>query len=110
MGKTRVYSGCRDCKRCTNPAVANFGRTSGRIGAAASTLGGSEPARGFTRNCTVCGHKLSLHGYVYSPEMVRGVPTGSGDGVGIDDPSMGPGEWRAKNPSASKVSSRPRPG
>ena len=76
MGKTRIYSGCRDCKRCTNPAVANFGRTSGRVGAAASTVGVSELARGFTRNCTGCGHKLSLHGYVYSPEMVRGVPTG----------------------------------
>lgn len=41
--------------------------------------------------------------------MVRGVPTVSGDGVaGIDDPSMGPGEWRAKNPNPSKATRQPR--
>lgn len=25
------------------------------------TFGGSEMARGFTKNCSICGHKLSLH-------------------------------------------------
>jgi len=57
----RVETGCRDCRKCTNSAAANLGRNTGRAGAAVLTVGISELAMGFTKNCRVCGHKLSLH-------------------------------------------------
>lgn len=56
-----VTTGCRDCKACTNSGVANAGRGAGRTAAAIMTVGMSEAARGFTKNCSICGHKLSLH-------------------------------------------------
>ena len=68
---TRVVSGCRDCKACTNSGIANAGRATGRAAAAVLTVGGSEFARGFTKNCRACGHKLSLHGHDYTAEPVR---------------------------------------
>ena len=58
----RVETGCSNCKRCTNSALGEAGRKSGRLFAAAMTGGASEVARGFTRNCRACGHKMSLHG------------------------------------------------
>ncbi len=57
----KVETGCRDCKACTNSGIANAGRGAGRATAAVMTVGLSEVARGFTKNCSVCGHKLSLH-------------------------------------------------
>jgi hypothetical protein len=57
----RVQTGCRDCRKCTNSAAANLGRNSGRAGAAIMSVGISELAMGFTKNCGGCGHKLSLH-------------------------------------------------
>jgi len=56
-----VTTGCRDCKKCTNSGVANLGRNSGRAGAAVLTLGLSEAVMTATKNCRICGHKLSLH-------------------------------------------------
>ncbi|WP_415085518.1 DUF2510 domain-containing protein [Micropruina sp.] len=67
----RVESGCRDCKRCTNSSVSNFGRDAGRASAALYTVGISEVARAFTKNCSTCCHKLSLHtGAVASQQVV----------------------------------------
>jgi hypothetical protein len=57
----QVTSGCRDCKKCTNSSIANFGRDSGRASAAILSIGISELARVGTKNCRICGHKLSLH-------------------------------------------------
>lgn len=57
----RVQTGCRDCTRCMNSAAGDAMRNTGRTLAAFGTAGMSELARGFTRNCGVCGHKLSLH-------------------------------------------------
>lgn len=56
-----VETGCRDCKKCTNSAMANFGRNTGRATVALMTAGFSEVGLAFTKNCRVCGHKLSLH-------------------------------------------------
>jgi len=61
MRRARVYSGCRDCRKCMNPAVANAGRNAGRLLAGVSTGGLSELAMGLRGRCRVCGHQLSLH-------------------------------------------------
>jgi hypothetical protein len=42
--------------------VANLGRNTGRVTAAVMTVGMSELGLAFTKNCRICGHKLSLHG------------------------------------------------
>lgn len=66
----KVETGCRDCKKCTNSAYANAGRNIGRFGTAVMTVGISEAVMGGTKNCRICGHKLSLHrgtDYVQSP-------------------------------------------
>lgn len=69
-----VTTGCRDCKACTNSGVANAGRATGRATAALLTAGMSEVARGFTKNCRICGHKLSLHsGADYVPQQPQQV-------------------------------------
>jgi hypothetical protein len=60
MGR-RVQTGCSNCTRCTNSAVNEAGRKLGRATAALSSGGLSEVARGFTKNCRACGHKISLH-------------------------------------------------
>ena len=60
MGR-RVETGCANCKRCTNSAMSEAGRKLGRATVALSSAGMSEVARGFTRNCRACGHKMSLH-------------------------------------------------
>jgi hypothetical protein len=60
MGR-RVQTGCSNCTRCTNSAVNEAGRRLGRATAALSSGGLSEVARGFTKNCRGCGHKMSLH-------------------------------------------------
>jgi hypothetical protein len=57
----RVESGCRDCKKCTNSGYANAGRNTGRVGIGVVTLGMSETVMAGTKNCRICGHKLSLH-------------------------------------------------
>lgn len=57
----RVESGCRDCKKCTNSGYANLGRNAGRATAAVFSLGTSEAVMAGTKNCRICGHKLSLH-------------------------------------------------
>lgn len=56
-----MKSGCRDCKKCTNSAVVNLGRNAGRLSAGIMTVGMSELGMAFTKNCSVCGHKLNLH-------------------------------------------------
>ena len=60
MGR-RVETGCPNCKRCTNSAAGEAGRKLARATVALSSGGLSEVARGFTRNCRGCGHKMSLH-------------------------------------------------
>lgn len=69
--RQKVYMGCRDCKGCTNSSYANAGRKMGRGLAAFTTSGISEVARGGTKNCSVCGHKLSLH---YGSDYVQSKP------------------------------------
>lgn len=60
----RVETGCRDCTRCTNSAVANAGRAAGRATANVATLG---MASAFTKKCKACGHVMSLHGQDAAP-------------------------------------------
>ncbi|MGV9359924.1 DUF2510 domain-containing protein [Amycolatopsis sp. NPDC003731] len=57
----RVRTGCTNCKRCTNSAVAEFGRRQGKLWANVATAGGVAVVQAFTPNCRACGHKLSLH-------------------------------------------------
>ncbi|WP_179714670.1 DUF2510 domain-containing protein [Petropleomorpha daqingensis] len=61
MGKQRVVSACRDCRKCTNSGIANLGRNSGRAGAFLATAGFSELGMMTTKKCRVCDHQLSLH-------------------------------------------------
>jgi len=56
----RVHTGCRDCKRCTNSAIADAGRAVGRGTANLATLG---LASAVTKKCRACGHAMSLHGH-----------------------------------------------
>lgn len=53
---------CRDCKRCTNSKLANFGRRYGRAVAFAYTVGLSEAVMATQKKCRECGHQMSLHG------------------------------------------------
>lgn len=62
----RVETGCRDCKRCTNATVAEAGRKLGKAAVSVGTLGMSNMAMAFTKNCRSCGHKMSLHGKTHS--------------------------------------------
>lgn len=57
----KVQGGCRDCKKCTNSVVANFGRNTGRWTAAVTTVGMSEVGFMARKKCRSCGHQLSLH-------------------------------------------------
>jgi len=57
----RIYTGCRDCKKCTNSVVANFGRNTGRVTAGLMTAGASELGMASMKKCRICGHQLSLH-------------------------------------------------
>jgi hypothetical protein len=57
----RVYTGCRDCKNCTNSDLAHTGRKLGRASAKVMTLGTSELAMATKKKCRACGHQLSLH-------------------------------------------------
>ena len=59
---SRVEMACRDCRKCTNSTIANLGRNSGRVLAAAMTLGVSEAGFLATKQCRQCNHSLSLHG------------------------------------------------
>ncbi|PZP27079.1 MAG: hypothetical protein DI613_14545 [Kocuria rhizophila] len=61
MGRNDVKLACRDCKKCTNSEVANFGRNAGRVTAAVMTSGMSELGFLATKTCRQCGHALSLH-------------------------------------------------
>jgi len=60
----RVETGCRDCKRCTNSALANAGRAAARGSANLATLG---LASALTKKCKACGHMMSLHGQDTTP-------------------------------------------
>jgi hypothetical protein len=53
---------CRDCKRCTNSKLANFGRRTGRLVAFAYSVGISEAVMATQKKCRECGHQMSLHG------------------------------------------------
>jgi hypothetical protein len=57
----RVQTGCSDCKRCTNSAIGEGARKTGRATAAVMTLGITELGRTLTRNCRGCSHPMSLH-------------------------------------------------
>ena len=57
----RVYTGCHNCKRCTNSAAAEFGRKQGKLWLNLATAGGAAAVQAFTADCRACGHKLSLH-------------------------------------------------
>lgn len=61
MGR-KVFTGCRDCKKCMNSGAANAGRNMGRLLAAASTAGLSEAGLATRKKCRICDHQLSLHG------------------------------------------------
>lgn len=61
MGKKDVRLACRDCKKCTNSDVANFGRNAGRVTAGIMTAGMSEVGFLGTKRCRQCEHPLSLH-------------------------------------------------
>lgn len=53
---------CRDCKNCTNSALAHAGRKWGRRLAAVSTGFASEAVMATQKKCRECGHQMSLHG------------------------------------------------
>lgn len=74
----RVQTGCPNCKRCTNSAVAESGRKAGRGYLALATGGASEVVRLGTRDCRACGHKMSLHSTVTSSPQVVVVPAAPG--------------------------------
>ncbi len=61
MGRPKVYTACRDCKRCTNSPFADMGRQTGRFLAALFTCGMSEIGFAMFKKCRMCGHQLSLH-------------------------------------------------
>jgi hypothetical protein len=58
------------------------------------TVGMSEMARGFTRNCGACGHKMSLHGHTSVPHIVQTVPTVAAE------PPMQSGDWHTRRTPA----------
>lgn len=94
----RVYTGCRDCKNCTNSDLAHTGRKLGRASAGVVTLGASELAMATKKKCRACGHQLSLHAqFVESIQAQRGfaapapsapAPTDSGSGTGHQNASQ----------------------
>lgn len=53
---------CRDCKNCTNSALAHTGRKWGRRSAAVLSLGASEMVMATQKKCRQCDHQMSLHG------------------------------------------------
>ena len=57
----RIYTACRDCKKCTNSDLANLGRDTARTVAGVTTLGISEIGFAARKKCHQCGHQLSLH-------------------------------------------------
>ncbi len=61
MGRARIYTACRDCKRCTNSPIANSGRKAGRATIAFTTVGLSEVGFAMRKKCSLCGHQMSLH-------------------------------------------------
>lgn len=61
MGRDRVYTACRDCKRCTNSRIADGGRKLGRAALAFTTMGISEVGFAAKKKCRMCGHQMSLH-------------------------------------------------
>lgn len=61
MGRARIYTACRDCKRCTNSPIANSGRKAGRATIAFTTVGLSEVGLAMRKKCSLCGHQMSLH-------------------------------------------------
>lgn len=63
----KAETACRDCKRCTNSALADMGRKAGRKTAKWATLGMSELGFAMTKKCKLCGHQMSLHGKTTAP-------------------------------------------
>ncbi len=61
MRKAKVYTACRDCKRCTNSPIADAGRSFGRGTLAMTTFGVSELVFAVNKKCRMCGHQMSLH-------------------------------------------------
>ena len=61
VARQRVTTACRDCKKCTNSAIADLGRNLGRAYLAIGTAGMSELALAMRKKCRVCGHQMSLH-------------------------------------------------
>lgn len=61
MGRPKVYTACRDCKRCTNSPIADSGRSFGRKALAVYTIGASELVFAANKKCRMCGHQMSLH-------------------------------------------------
>lgn len=69
--KQKVETGCRDCQKCTNSALANLGRNTGRATTAMFTLGMSEVGFKMRKECRACGHQMSLHGRQGTSEVVQ---------------------------------------
>ena len=101
----KVQMACRDCKKCTNSAVANLGRNTGRVMAATFSLGVSELGFLATKQCRQCGHSLSLHG----GETVLTEPGKLSDSL-PDGDLLGPAATRQAGPAApaAKGPSLPR--
>jgi hypothetical protein len=97
----KVTTGCRDCRKCTNSIVSNFGRNSGRVLAGVYTAGLSELGMSMKRKCRICGHQMSLHqgSGAATPQPaveVRHEP----DDV-VSTPSPRPAQRRAKKAASS---------
>lgn len=58
---TKVYTGCQNCKQCTNSSAAYASRKLGRVFLGLSTGGMSEVGFAFRKKCRICNHQLSLH-------------------------------------------------
>lgn len=94
MARERIYTGCRDCRNCTNSSVAHGARKAGRGLAAVGSLGMSEVGMAMSGKCRACGHQMSLHGEARAPQpqvvvQARETPQGPPPGW-YPDPRGGP--------------------
>lgn len=58
---SKVYTGCQNCKQCTNSSVAYVSRKFARVFLGLSTAGVSEVGFAFRKKCRICSHQMSLH-------------------------------------------------
>jgi hypothetical protein len=95
----RVYTGCRDCKNCTNSELAHTGRKLGRASAGVVTLGASELAMATKKKCRACGHQLSLHAqFVESIQAPNAYAAPGSSAPAPTEPAPGIGHHNASQP------------